>query len=114
MKMKTLFGVLGMIVMIVGGVGLVKYLLVKVKKENDSEDNINTEKKTTSVIIREDNETSDLNSIKSDISESIIERHEEAKKIMEEAVNTIMSDELPETTKNEEIKRQLLDDIENL
>ena len=51
---------------------------------------------------------------KKEAAETITERHEDAKNIITEAVRNITSEELPDETQNDETKRKMFDEIDNL
>ena len=46
--------------------------------------------------------------------EAMQERHEQAQDVVRESVNAILDENLPETTKNDDIKKKLFEDIYNL
>lgn len=118
MKMKTVVGALGIIVILAGTI----YIVVKhFDRKTEENKNISknrkgvADKQEMSIVTAEkEDEPSNLNDIKSEMAENIEQRHEEAKSLMEEAVKNIMSDDTPEQTKNDEEKKQLFTDIDKL
>lgn len=118
MKTKTIFGALGIIVILAGTVYVIVKYFERKKAENkkDAMDHQNDDDKQEVLVVTSEKqgEPSNLNEIKSEVAESIEQRHEEAKSLMEEAVKNIMSDDTPEQTKNDEEKKQLFADIDKL
>ena len=116
MKYKVALGVIGTVI-VIGGV---VYFVNKSRKnrhdkvESDAKD---VQKTDSDEIVKLQNVSrteSEFNTAKSEVAEKISERHEEAKKVMREAVNTIYDDTLPDTTKNEDKKNKILEDLDNL
>lgn len=119
MNYKIVLGIIGAAIVIGGVVYFVNKAMNSDQDKNqsndeDSQDSQNS-KKNEMVKSQNVRETDpDLDNVKSEAVETISERHEEAKKVMSEAVNVIFDDTLPETTKNEEAKKKISEDLDNL
>lgn len=116
MNYKIVLGIIGAAI-VIGGV---VYFVNKTTNYNQDKSE-NNEKASPDLnkneIVKSQNaseEEPDLGTVKSEAAEKISERHEEAKKVMNEAVNTIFDDTLPETTKNEDAKKKIAEDLDNL
>ena len=115
MKLKKIFGIIG----IIAGIAyfVVKYSKRTCKVPKDSKNVVDFQNNDTSADMAvKEKHTNDLNcsDVKSGLAEKMSERHKDAKIIVEEAVKNIMSDETPEKTKNKEEINQLFDDIDKL
>ena len=98
--MKTLLALIAAIA-VVGGV----YLWISKKNNTDSEKESGTST---------DNNSTELNQVKNDVSQQIIQRHSEAAEIIKESIENINDNEDERITKNEDIKKKMFNDIDNI
>ena len=107
MSMKYVLGIIGTAV-VVGG------LLCLMKKYNDNKRiNDSSNMKSNEIkSIKDDEEKMIVD--KASSSERISDRHKEANNIMRKSVDSIFEDSNPEVTKNDEIKKKISDDLDNL
>lgn len=116
MNYKIVLGIIGAAIVIGGVVYFVNKAMNSDHDKNQSNDKASQDSKKNEIVKSQNvRETEpDLDNVKSEAAETISERHEEAKKVMSEAVNVIFDDTLPETTKNEEAKKKISEDLDNL
>lgn len=116
MNYKIVLGIIGASIVIGGVVYFVNKAMNSDQDKNQSNDKASQDSKKNEIVkSQNERETEpDLDNVKSEAAETISERHEEAKKVMSEAVNVIFDDTLPETTKNEEAKKKISEDLDNL
>ena len=118
MKLKALVGIIGGISAIAGATFFIakRYKMGEINTDKHKRKHDKKYDKETTDLTVEENHTEQINleETKAKTAEAIAERHEEAKNIMTDAVKNIMSDVLPEKSQNEEVKRKLLDEIDNL
>lgn len=116
MNYKIVLGIIGAAIAIGGVVYFVNKAMNSDQGKNQSNDEDSQNSKKNEIVKSQNvRETEpDLDNVKSEAAETISERHEEAKKVMSEAVNVIFDDTLPETTKNEEAKKKISEDLDNL
>ncbi len=116
MNYKIVLGIIGAAIVIGGVVYFVNKAMNSNQYKNHGNDKSSQDSKKNDIVKSQNvRETEfDLDNIKSEAAKTISERHEEAKKVMSEAVNVIFDDTLPETTKNEEAKKIISEDLDNL
>ena len=116
MNYKIVLGIIGAAIVIGGVVYFVNKAMNSNQGKYESNENASQDSKKNEIAkSQNDSEAEpDLDVVKSEAAERISERHEEAKKVMREAVNTIFDDTLSETTKNEEAKKKISEDLDNL
>lgn len=116
MNKKIILSLIGAIV-IVGGV---VYLLTRQKRDkDDSNKESNIKKASTEIAIKntekkEKTSEVDVDTIKTEVAESIKERHEIAEEVIKEAVNTIFENNEERDTKNLKTKEKLFKDIDRI
>lgn len=118
MKIKTIFGVLGTVALL-GGTAYVVIKYLEKKTAENKKDAIDTDSKDDKLenaiaTNKKEDEQSYLKNIKIKMTESIEQRHGEAKSIMEEAVKNVMWCDNTLQTKNDEEKKQLFEDIDKM
>ena len=93
-----------------GGKRIDRYILKCKQKFN--------EKKNTDAVtytsVTEDEDQSNLNSVKADTAETMRERHKEAQKEMGKSVDNIFNGAGSNETKNEEAKKKMFEDLDNI
>lgn len=114
MNYKMVLGVLGAAI-VVGGI---VYFVTRDEPIKLSEESERDEKKSTDVVtytsVTEDGDQSNLNNVKADVAETMRERHEEAQKEMRKSVDNIFNGVGSNETKNEEAKKKMFEDLENI
>lgn len=121
MKYKIAYGVIGVVIVTIG---LVCYL--KREKNKDVDSNISAREVVLKFEKETDNERSsdsvynfttldaELNAHKNVTANTILERHNEADKIMRETVETIMSGVEETVSENEDALNQIIDKLESI
>jgi len=117
MNYKIVLGIVGVFI-VIGGI---IYFASRDNSEKTSEpksNRKNDEKKSTDIVEREntseDKEATNLNDVKSNAAEKMSERHEEAKKIMKESVDSIFGEAEVGETKNKEAKNKMFENLDNI
>ena len=116
MNMKTVLGIIGAALVIGGVIYLVKKFVVDNKVDAGNDEKASTTEKAHEIVRSQgaSEAESNLNAEKADAAERISERHEEAKQVMKDAVNTIYDDFQPESTKNDEAFKKMSEELDNL
>lgn len=114
MNYKVVLGILGAAI-VVGGI---IYFVTRDESIKSSEESEHDEKKSIDAVIHtsvtEDEDQSDLNNVKTDAAETMRERHEEAEREMRKSVDNIFNGAGSEETKNEEVKKKMFEDLNNI
>lgn len=114
MNMKVVLGIIG-VAIVIGGMVCFVNKSVNADKDNNADKTSKPVKNNEIIRAQSVNEaTTELDMDKQDAAQKMAERHKEAKKEMQELVNTIFNDSKPEKTKNDETKKKILDDLDNL
>ncbi len=111
MNYKGLFGICG-IVMVIGGI--IYFLNSRKNESNLDKKNTDLMKKTNTIVTEGKEDEFDLKRAKEEVSDKISQRHEEAKEIMEKAVSNIFDESNITETKNEEAKKKIFDDLNDI
>jgi mevalonate kinase len=115
MKYKVVFGILG--VMFLFG-GILYFAKNKNTDKTTEDSNHDVEKKNTDIVEHKTttkNETEkDLGSVKADVVQTMKERHEEAQTVMRESLDNIFNAEEVCETRNEEAKKKLFEELDNI
>ncbi len=114
MNYKVVLGGLG-VTIVVGGI---IYFVTRGEFIKSSEESESNEKKNTDAVtytsVTEDEDQSNLNSVKADTAETMRERHKEAQKEMGKSVDNIFNGAGSNETKNEEAKKKMFEDLDNI
>ena len=114
MNYKVVLGILGAAI-VVGGI---IYFATRDESIKSSEESERDEKKSTDVVtytsVTENEDQSNLNNVKADAAETMRERHEEAQKEMRKTVDNIFNGAGSEEIKNEEDKKKMFEDLDNI
>lgn len=114
MNYKAVLGVLG-VAIVVGGI---IYFVTRNEFVKSSEELERDEKKSTDIgthaSATEDEDQSNLDNVKANAAEAMRERHEEAQKEMRKSVDSIFNGAGSEETKNEEAKKKIFEDLDNI
>lgn len=114
MNYKVVLGILGTAI-VVGGI---IYFVTRDESIKSSEESERDEKKSTDVVtytsVTEDEDQSNLNNVKADVAETMRERHEQAQKEMRKSVDNIFNGDGSNETKNEEAKKKMFEDLDNI
>lgn len=116
MNYKIVLEVIGAVIVIGGVVYFINKAVNNNQDKSDSNEKTAPDSRKNEMVQPQKvgESDSELGIVKFEAAEKISERHEEAKKVMSEAVNIIFDDSLPETTKNEEAKKIISEDLDNL
>lgn len=113
MNYKVVLGILGAAI-VVGGI---IYFVTRDEPIKSSEESERDEKKSTDVVtytcVTENEDRSNLNNVKVNVTETVRERHEEAQKEMRKSVDNIFNGAGSEETKNEDSKKKIFEDLDN-
>lgn len=114
MNYKVVLGVLG-VAIVVGGI---IYFVTRDESVKSSEELERDEKKSTDIVtyasVTEDEDQSNLDNVKANAAETMREQHEEAQKEMRKSVDSIFNGAGSEETKNEEAKKKIFEDLDNI
>lgn len=116
MNMKTVLGIISVSLVSGGVICLVKRYVIDNKTDAESSDKEPAGGKDHEIVRSQEasEAESGLDEDKSDAAEKIFVRHEEAGKVMREAVNTVFDDSQPESTKNDEAFEKMSEDLDNI
>lgn len=114
MNYKVVLGILGTAI-VVGGI---IYFVTRDESIKSSEESERDEKNSTDVVtytsVTEDEDQSNLNNVKADVAETMRERHEQVQKEMRKSVDNIFNGDGSNETKNEEAKKKMFEDLDNI
>lgn len=114
MNYKVVLGALGVAI----AVGGITYFVTRDESVKSSEESECNEKKNTDIDIHasvtRDEDQSNLDNVKANAAETMRERHEEAQKEMRKSVNNIFNGAGSKETKNEEAKKKIFEDLDNI
>lgn len=114
MSYKVVLGILGAAI-VVGGI---IYFVTRDESIKSSEESGRDEKESTDVVtytsVTENEDQSNLNNVKADAAATMRERHEEAQREMRKSVDNIFNGAESEETKNEEAKKKMFEDLDNI
>lgn len=114
MNYKVVLGIIGAVI-VVGGI---IYFVTRDESNKSSEESERDEKKSTDAATyrssTEHEDQSALNKVKASAAETMRERHEEAQREMRKSVDNIFNGAGSEETENEEIKKKMFEDLDNI
>lgn len=114
MNYKVVLGILGAAI-VVGGI---IYFVTRDESVKSSEESERDEKKSTNVVtytsVTADEDQSNLDNVKANAAETMRKRHEQAQKEMRKSVDNIFNGVGSEETKNEEAKKKIFEDLDNI
>ena len=108
MKLNTVLGIIGAVVVIAG----IVYLVVRKQTQNNS-DEVAEEERYTDYPLKMKSEES-FEDVKNEAASKIKERHDEAQQITKESVDNIFGEKEVGETKNEDAKKKIFNDLDNI
>lgn len=115
MKLKVVLVIIGAAIVTAGIICLLNW--DKTTDELGLESDRTGDQKDVKGIIKyksDFNEFSNLNDVKMEAAEKISERHEEAKKMVKDSVDRIFGDSEITATKNEDAKKKIFNELDNI
>lgn len=108
MKLNMVLGIIGAVVVIAG----IIYLVIRKQTQNNSDDK-KEERRYTDFHSKMKSEES-FEDVKNEVASKIKERHDEAQQIMKESVDNIFGENEVGETKNEDAKKKMFSDLDNI
>jgi hypothetical protein len=115
MKYNVVFGILGVAV-ILGGI--IYFTKNKNANKTTEDSNHDVEKKSTDIVEQKtttnNEDENNLGCVKADVVQTIKKQHEEAHTVIKESVDNIFNVGEASETKNEEVKKKMFEELDNI